>query len=130
MVRERAEREPLKMEESSLKQRRVPSSGSRAQREAQTRQENFSRVKVVCAPLGRIGATVAIHQQESSELPSMVDDPLSCVVAGLVSDLPCIAGALRQAGAGSPVMGEPMAEAAERLEGEAMRLSPLLSALA
>ncbi len=82
------------------------------------------------AALGKVGARVAVDQHETCDLPSMVDGPLSCVVAGLVCDLPCIAAVLHQAGARSRAMGELMAEVAERLEGEAMRLGPLLSAQA
>ncbi len=83
----------------------------------------------VVAALGKVGANVAVHQQETSDLPSMIDDPLACTVAGLICDLPFIAAVLRQIGEASTEVREIVHHAAGRLEAESRRLLPLLPSL-
>ena len=79
--------------------------------------------------LGRIGTAVAIHPQESSEEPSMIDDPLYLTLAGLICDLPFIAAVLRQVGGEPPRLRALMVEIADHLEKEAQRLESLLANL-
>jgi hypothetical protein len=83
----------------------------------------------VVAALGTVGHRVAVDQHETCDLPSMVDDPLWCLAAGLICDLPFIAAMLRQIGEAPAELREMVNQAAERLEEESRRLLPLLPAL-
>ena len=75
------------------------------------------------------GHRVAVDQHETADLPSMVDDPLWCLAAGLICDLPFIAAVLRQIGEASTEVREILHHAAERLAEAPRRLLPLLPSL-
>ena len=83
----------------------------------------------VVAALGIVGHRVAVDQHETTDLPSMVDDPLWCLAAGLICDLPFIAVVLRQIGEASAELREMVNQVAEQLEAESRRLLSPLTAL-
>jgi hypothetical protein len=83
----------------------------------------------IVAALGTVGARVVVDQHETSDLPSMVDDPLYCLAAGLICDLPFLGAVLRQVG-GTPLeWRQTLILAADQLEAESRRLFPLLPPL-